>query len=184
MNKLYLIISFGISACLFLSCGQGADKTEKVNERAYQLSGNSQSGEFSMQQSSAKGDVTIGEAAFRYQIDRAPSSQLPKVKDEQGNIFVDNEIALNITRNGKTVLTKRFTKRDFSSQVASSFLSKAIREGLVFDKVVNGKMRFAASVCHPQTDLFVPLCVLVSTDGSVRIDKGSVLEDEIPGRNP
>lgn len=179
MNKLYLI-SLSVFVCLWGACGQSVDKSEKVNERTYQLSENSQSREFAMQQSSAKGTVKINGVEFGYQIDRTPSSDLPKVEDEQENVFIDNVIGLNVTRSGKMILTKRFTKSDFSSQVESAFLSKSILEGLVFDKVVDGKLRFAASVCHPQTDLFIPLCVLVSTDGSVRIEKGSVLEDEIP----
>lgn len=182
MNKLFFFLSVGMSVCLLLSCGQSADKTEKVNERTYQLSGNSQSGEFSMQHSSATGEAVINGVTFHYQIERTPSVQLPKVKDEQGNVFVDNVINLSVLRNGKSILNKRFTKKDFASQVEASFLSKSILEGLVFDKVVGGKLRFAASVCHPQTDLFVPLCVLVTTDGSVRVEKGSVLEEEIPGR--
>lgn len=181
MNKLFFILSVGISAGILLSCGQGAEKAEKVNERTYQLSESSQSGEFSMQQSSAMGNVKINGAEYHYQIERTPSAQLPKVKDEQGNVFIDNTIDLSVTRNGKAVLSKRFTKKDFSSQVDAAFLSKAILEGLVFDKVVDKKLRFAASVCYPQTDLFVPLCVLVSTDGSVRIEKGNVLEEKIPG---
>ena len=64
-----------------------------------------------------------------------------------------------------------------------AFAAKSILEGLVFDQTVNGKLRFAASVCVPQTDLYVPLCVWVSTDGKVYIEKGNVLEEEIPGRN-
>jgi hypothetical protein len=180
MNKLFFIISVGLTVSL-LSCGQSGKKDEKVNERTYQLSENSSSGEFAMQSSSAKGDVKINGAEFHYQIERVASSQLPKVKDEQGNIFIDNVIDLNITRNGKVILSKRFTKKEFASQVEATFLSKSILEGLVFDKVIDGKLRFAASVCYPQTDLFVPLCVLVDTDGRVRIEKGSVLEDEIPG---
>ena len=182
MKKFSYILLLGISVAL-TSCGKGADKGEEVDVRTYQLSEKSRSGEFAMQSSSAKGDAEIKGMKFHYQIDRTPSDQLPKVKDEQGNSFVDNTIDLNITKDGKALLTKRFTKKDFSSQVSADFLKNSILEGFVFDKVVDGKLRFAASVCYPQTDLFVPLCVTVSTNGELRIEKGSVLEDEIPGRN-
>ena len=181
MKKISFILYIGISLSL-LSCGGGKEKEEKVDERTYQLSENTRSGEFTMQQSSAKGDVKIGGVEYHYEIDRNPSHQLPKVKDEQGDLFVDNVIDLRITRSGSNVLTKRFTKKDFSSYVDASFGAKAILEGLVFDQTVGKRFRFAASVCIPQTDLYVPLCVWVSTDGKVQIEKGSVLEDEIPGR--
>ena len=42
-------------------------------------------------------------------------------------------------------------------------------------------LRFAASVCQPQTDIFIPLSLTVSSDGQLRIEKGSVLDEEIPG---
>lgn len=181
MKKISFILLVGISVSL-LSCNGGGEKTEKVDVRTYQLSEKSQTGEYAMQQSSAKGEAKIGGVEYRYEIDRNPSPQLPKVKDEQNNLFVDNVIDLRIIRNGKSILSKRFTKKDFSSHVESAFAAKAILEGLVFDQVINGKLRFAASVCVPQTDLYVPLCVWVSTDGKVHIEKGNVLEDEIPGR--
>ena len=37
MNKLFFILSVGISAGILLSCGQGAEKAEKVNERTYDV---------------------------------------------------------------------------------------------------------------------------------------------------
>ena len=182
MKKISFILLIGISISL-LSCHKGGEKTEKVDVRTYQLSEKSQTGEYAMQQSSAKGEAKIGGVEYQYEIDRNPSPQLPKVKDEQNNLFVDNVIDLRIIRNGKSILSKRFTKKDFSSHVDPAFAAKSILEGLVFDQTVNGKLRFAASVCVPQTDLYVPLCVWVSTDGKVYIEKGNVLEEEIPGRN-
>lgn len=182
MKKLSFILWIGISVSL-LSCNKGGEKAEKVDERTYQLSEKSQAGEYAMQRSSAKGEVKIGGVEYRYEIDRNPSHQLPKVKDEQNNSFVDNVIDLRIMRNEKPILSKRFTKKDFSLHVEPTFAAKSILEGLVFDQAINGRFRFAASICVPQTDLYVPLCVWVSTDGKVHIEKGSVLEDEIPGRS-
>lgn len=180
MKTTSYILSLCMAACC-LSCGGGAEKTEKVNERVYQLSSDSRTDEFEMQSSVSEGTATLGGAEYAYRIRRNPSRQLPLVKDEAGNRFVDNTIELSLTRNGKPLLSKQFTKRDFASQVDAKFLAKSILEGLVFDRPVDGHLRFAASVCYPQTDVFVPLCVMVSTGGSVRIEKGSVLEEAIPG---
>ena len=181
MKKLYIIGMLCLCAGL-MSCGGGGEQKEKVNEQTYQPTETSETGEFEMQESSAEGSATVNRAEYRYRIHRKPSRQLPLVKDEQGNRFVDNVIEMKISRgDGKQVASKRFTKRDFASHVDAKFLSNSILEGLVFDRVVDGRLRFAASVCYPQTDLFVPLCILVGTDGSIRVEKGSVLEESIPG---
>ena len=107
MKKISFILLIGISISL-LSCHKGGEKTEKVDVRTYQLSEKSQTGEYAMQQSSAKGEAKIGGVEYQYEIDRNPSPQLPKVKDEQNNLFVDNVIDLRIIRNGKSIYEKGF----------------------------------------------------------------------------
>ena len=167
--------------CLLLAACQGKEnKEQKFEERAFQMSVDRETGVHRMQQSDAQGSVQIGGANYNYVIKRSPSDELPRVKDADGNQFVDNVIDVKITRNEKNVLVKRFTKKDFSSWVEQSFLSKAILEGFVFDQVINGKMRFAASVCYPQTDIYIPLSITISTDGKLQIEKGSVLDDMVP----
>ena len=182
MKRLYMPIFAVLSLTLCLSCGGGDSNTGKVDERAYQVSDVSRPSEYRMQESLAQGNASMNGAEYQYRVNRKPSDELPKVKDEQGNTYVDNVIVLEVIRSEKKILTKRFTKKDFASLVEAKFLANAILEGLVFDRVVDGRLRFAASVCYPQTDLFVPLCLTVGADGNVRIEKGSILEDEIPGR--
>ncbi len=181
MKKLgYIFVQ--LLAITLVACGGGTDKgKEPVNEQTYKVSEESKAGEYSMQISTAQGNEVIDGAEFHYEIKRTPSKDLSLVKDEQGNKFVDNVISLKIWKNGKQILDKRFTKKDFSGLVGAEFLSNSILEGLVFDQVVKGHLRFAASVCYPQTDLYVPFCVTVSKDGSLRLEKGSVLDEEIPG---
>lgn len=180
-NRTFILV-IGVVVSL-LSCGGGAEEKEKVDERVYQHSVNAPSGEYSMQPSSAQGIISMNDVNYKYEVNRTPSPQLPKVKDEQGNSYVDNVIELKVFRKDKQILSKRFTKKDFASQVNATFLAGSILEGLVFDREVNGRLRFAASVCYPQTDLFMPLCILVASDGSYRIEKGSVLEESVPSGN-
>lgn len=180
MKKHTVICSF-LCLALLVSCKSNEDKAQKFEERSFQLSVDTETGVYRMQQSDAQGNEVMAGAEYHYSIHRAPSEELPRVKDDDGNVFVDNAIDVNITRNGKPLLAKRFTKKDFSSWVEAPFLSKAILEGLVFDKVVDGRLRFAASVCQPQTDIFIPLSLTVSSDGQLRIEKGSVFDEEVPG---
>ena len=94
--------------------------------------------------------------------------------------YVDNKIVLRITRGGENVLNKTFTKNDFSSVVDANFLSKSVLEGIVYDKTTPEGIVYAASVCYPQTDLYVPLSITVSADGKMSIKKVDMLEEDYP----
>lgn len=180
MRKDNLIWPF-LGVALLFSCQNKEDKEQRFEERAFQLTVDTETGIYRMQPSDAQGNEVIAGAEYHYSIRRAPSDELPRVKDADGNQFVDNVIDMKVTRNGQPLFAKRFTKKDFASLVEAPFLSKAILEGLVFDQVKEGRLRFAASVCHPQTDLFIPLSLTVSSDGQLRMEKGSVLDEEVPG---
>lgn len=169
---------------LCLSCGGRTEKPESIETRAYQLKVDKKTGTNRMQPSSAQGEAKIGETRYHYSIRRTPSDSLKKVKDEQGDWFVDNVIELTIKgKGGKTIVDKRFTKQAFAEQVDKNFLSRAILEGLAFDQVKDGRLLFAASVCFPQTDLFVPLNVSISPGGSISITRRTMQEEEIPSTN-
>mgnify|MGYP000234762485 CR=1 FL=1 len=96
---------------------------------------------------------------------RTPDENLPHVTNELGDTYVDNKIVLHLTRGNETVLNKTFTKNDFSSVVDANFLSKSILEGIVYDKTTPQGIVYAASVCYPQTDLYMPLSITITADG-------------------
>lgn len=75
------------------------------------------------------------------------------------------------------MLNKTFTKADFASVVELDFLKKSILEGLVFDKTTSHGIVYAASVCYPQTDLYVPLSIIVTPDGKMSIERVESLEE-------
>lgn len=171
-------ITIGVVALMCIACGGKMEKPGKIEERAYQLTSDVKTGTNVMQSSTATGDVTIGGEKFHYSIKRRPDETLPKVKNEEGSLFVDNAIALVITGKGnRTVVDKRFNKLNFADHVDPAFLKQAILEGLVFDKEEGGKMLFLVSVCYPQTDLFVPLRLTVSTNGSMTISEAGNIYD-------
>lgn len=98
-------------------------------------------------------------------VSRTPDESLPHVTNEMGDTYVDNKIVLHLTRGNETVLNKTFTKNDFSSVVDAKFLSKSILEGIVYDKTTPQGIVYAASVCYPQTDLYMPLSITITADG-------------------
>lgn len=110
-------------------------------------------------------------------VHRAAADSLPKVKDENGQQFVDNAISLRIIRaDGSVFFSKTFTKQSFSAYIPDGYRTRGILEGLVFDKVEGNKLEFAASVCYPQTDEYVPLKVGIDNFGNISIELDNHLD--------
>lgn len=114
---------------------------------------------------------------YKVEINRSPSDSLPLVKDETGQKFVDNRISLRIIRaDGSVFFNRSFTKAAFENLLNDDYRKTGILEGLVYDKVEGNNVFFAASVCHPQTDEYIPLVVSVSNFGDVGIKLDSQLD--------
>ena len=134
-----------------------------------------------MQESKSEQTVKIKGTSFHIVLHRVANDTLPRVKTEAGEWFTDNIIHLQITReNGGKVFSKTFTKKSFSSVVPEDFLSHSILEGMVFDKVVEKSLSFAASVCYPQTDLYYPIRITITSDGAMNIAKEELMEETYP----
>lgn len=130
-----------------------------------------------MQVSDTKVTITYKGREYRSSVVRRPDESLPVVTDEQGERFIDNSIALRITCGGKQIVDKVFTKESFASLVDARFLKYAILEGLVYDKTTPQGIIYAASICYPQSDLYVPLRLTVSADGKISMAKEELLEE-------
>lgn len=177
INRIWLLAA--LAACT--ACGGKEEKATSIEERAYQLDVDKETGVQKMQPSTSQGNAVVNGAEYHYTIVRTPSDTQKRVKDEHGVLFMDNVIDVKITRNGnQAVLDKQFTKETFAQHVDGSFLSHAILEGLVFDEAKEGKLLFAASVCYPQTDIFIPLRVTVAPNGSMHIERIFTMEEELP----
>ena len=129
-------------------------------------------------------DIKFKGRDYHSLVSRTPDESLPHVSNEMGDTYVDNKIVLRITRGSENVLNKTFTKNDFSSVVDAKFLSKSILEGIVYDKTTPEGIVYAASVCYPQTDLYVPLSITVTADGKMSIKKVDMLEDDYTEETP
>ena len=114
---------------------------------------------------------------YKVEINRTHSDSLPMVKDETGQLFVDNFITVRILRtDGSVAISKQFTKATFSKYIDAHYQKSGILEGLVFDKVDGHLLEFAASVSLPQTDEYIPLNVIVDNFGNVRIERDSEMD--------
>lgn len=137
-----------------------------------------------MQTSKRETDVKFGGKDYHSMVSRTPDESLPHVTNEMGDTYVDNKIVLRLTRGNEKVFDKTFTKNDFSSVVEAKFLSNSVLEGIVYDKTTPQGIVYAASVCYPQTDLYMPLSITIAADGKMRIKKVDMLEDEIIDDEP
>ena len=114
---------------------------------------------------------------YQIEVSRTACDSLAMVKDETGQQFVDNRIVLKVIRqDGSVFCTKTFTKSAFSACLNDDYRKTGILEGFVFDKAEGNQLFFAASVCHPQTDEYIPMVVTVSNFGEVGIAKDQQME--------
>ena len=114
---------------------------------------------------------------YQVEVTRTASDSLAMVKDETGQQFVDNRIVLRVIRQDGTVFcTKTFTKSAFNACLDDDYRKTGILEGFVFDKAEGNHLFFAASVCHPQTDEYIPMVVTLSNFAEVGISKDQQME--------
>ena len=122
-------------------------------------------------------DVSWIGKQYHVKINRQPSDSLPMVKDETGQLFVDNYITMEVSRqDGSKFYSHKFTKKDFDKYLDDDYRETGILEGLVFDKADGDWLEFAASVCHPQTDEYIPLIVRLSRMGQLTIQRDSQMD--------
>ena len=114
---------------------------------------------------------------YQVEVTRTACDSLAMVKDESGQQFVDNRIVLKVIRqDGSVFCTKTFTKSAFSACLNDDYRKTGILEGFVFDKAEGNHLFFAASVCHPQTDEYIPMVVTLSNFAEVGISKDQQME--------
>ena len=114
---------------------------------------------------------------YQIEVTRTADDSLKLVKDETGQQFVDNRITLRVIRtDGSIFCTKTFTKSAFDGCLDDDYRKTGILEGFVFDKAEGNQLFFAASVCHPQTDEYIPMVVTVSNFAEVGIAKDQQME--------
>ncbi len=107
---------------------------------------------------------------YQVEVSRVADDSLSMVKDENGQKFVDNRITIKVMRSdGSVFFSRTFTKAAFESYLNSDYSQTGILEGLVYDKAEGNNLFFAASVCHPQTDEYIPFVVSLSNHGQVGI---------------
>lgn len=130
-----------------------------------------------MQEYNQVKDVKWLDREYQVDIRRVADDSLQMVKDETGQKFVDNRIRLKVLRqDGSVFFDHTFTKASFSDHLDDDYRETGILEGLVFDRVDDYNLIFAGSVCHPQTDEYIPLVITLSNFGDVSISRDTQMD--------
>lgn len=171
-----------IAAMMLINCGE---KKKSDNIIAPKVEQPKLQAPIKMQEYSQTTDVKWLDKNYQVEICRVPDDSLKMVKDETGQEFVDNRISIRILRaDGSVFFSRVFTKAAFDACLDNDYRQTGILEGLVFDKVEGVNLFFAASVCHPQTDEYIPMVVTVSSLGEVGIRRDTDLDTYGDGTAP
>lgn len=173
-RQIYLLLLPMIVA--MAACG-GKNENQKEDAQVLMQDSTDVHGLQRMQGSKSEVDIPFKGKTYHSMISRTPDEGLPRVESQMGDMYIDNKIELRLTRGGEQVFNLTFTKNNFSSLVSDDFLTKSILEGIVYDKTTPRGIVFAASICYPQTDLYVPIAITISTDGKMSLEKVEVLEE-------
>lgn len=113
-----------------------------------------------------------------YSITGSADDDLPEVVDEDGAKYKDNRWKLVITKDGKSLFNRSFTKADFRSQLSKEFQKYGIMDGLRFNRAEEGKLYFNTCISFPESDMFCPFILTIGPDGSYTITPDTSVEDE------
>lgn len=174
MRFTFIAFAFALATASFVGCGQKKNTGDIITRKAAKPK---ISLPVRMQDYSQNKTIDWAGGSFACEIRRTACDSLPMAKDETGQKFVDNAITLRIRRSdGSTFLEKTFTKTSFNAALDDDYRRTGILEGFVFDRIEGSRLRFAASVCHPQTDEYIPLVVEVSRSGEISISRDTQLD--------
>ncbi len=104
-----------------------------------------------------------------YTITSKPDEELPEVVDEDGVKYKDNRFRLHITKDGKQLFDRSFTKADFKTHLPQDFKKFGIMDGMRFSHAEEGKLYFNTCVSFPESDMSCPFLLTIGPDGSYTI---------------
>ena len=172
--KKNVILALIAVPCLLASCGQKKQHDDIIVQ---QTETPKPQAPIRMQDYKDVKDVQWLGNQYQIEVSRTADDSLKMVNDETGQKFVDNRITLRVIRtDGSVFCSKTFTKAAFDACLDDDYRKTGILEGFVFDKAEGNQLFFAASVCHPQTDEYIPMVVTISNFAEVGISKDQQME--------
>lgn len=123
--------------------------------------------------------VSVGSRQYVYDILRTPCDSLQKVKDDMGDLYLDNTIRLTLRRDGATYFDHTFTKATFARDIDKDFYGNAILDGIRFLRAEPGQgLIFSFAVSYPDSDMSVPFLMTIADNGTFTFVKDENLDRE------
>ena len=114
-------------------------------------------------------------------IERRPNHSLPTVKGYDGKTYADNDLTLTVERGGKVVVNRRtWTKQQFAHLLDSGDPAPYQLEGMAVDDDATAQspdgrsLVLVASMGIPETDIFVPIRILIAPNGHIDMEEGTM----------
>jgi hypothetical protein len=175
-KSLYLTIWF-IITFLFFACTNGASGNDAKQLQIIYIDNDSPE-ERRAEVFQDTQIITLNNTEYNSYITRTPNDSLPYITDKGGITYVDNAITLRLTRGSVPIFNRTFTKNSFASLVNDEFLREATLEGIVYDKTTSEGINYAVSLCYPQTDLYMPISIIIDTHGRMAMIQAEEISEE------
>lgn len=176
--KLYTQIACSLMLGLLAACKGGGQASDSEKSGSTQKK-DSVAAVQRMNKYHYSDQVSWNGSKVTYQVDRQVCDSLPEVTDDMGTRYADNVITLTVKNGDRSIFHRTFYKSSFKEYMEHDFYEHAILEGMAFDKVKDGALRFAVSVSYPVSDLYIPLLITIRPDGSYEITKDLVLDNVV-----
>ncbi len=120
--------------------------------------------------------VTLDGNEYQISLDRSADETLPRVRDEFGQEYYDNSVALTILRNGEDFYAKTFTKDVFLDFLSEADKKGTTLQGMAFDKEDAEGLHFGAQIGVPGGEGGSAFIVTITKGGSMSITEGNMLD--------
>ena len=156
--KSYIFIIIA-SSLMLTACGSSSSNNQSQETRMATNTTEAVNNEPQrMQTSEVKESFTYKGKQYQSHIVRRADESLPMVTNDEQQQFYDNSIALKLSCEGKQLVSRTFTKKDFLHLVDANFAKQAILEGIVFNIHYAGEMSDYSTLpdpeAFPQPELF------------------------------
>ncbi len=112
-------------------------------------------------------------AGYDIEIDQRPDDSLALVIGDHEQPYVDNRITLTIRRSdGSTFFRQEVTKKTLDACLDNTFRRHGILDGMVYDTIAGGHLRFGVQVAFPDADdMFMPMQMLIDRQGHFSVSR-------------
>ena len=173
MNRTKLCVLVALSALVMTGCGNKNTKQDAWVAPVHEVVTRQ------MPDLELTDSVRLGNRQYVYDILRTPCDSLSKVKDDTGDLYLDNTIRLTLRRDGVVFFDKTFTKETFASSIDKEFYDNAILDGIRFLRAEPGQgLVFSFAVSYPDSDMSVPFLMTITDGGSYSFVKDENLDRE------